>query len=236
MQPPILELVSVGKAFRLAGDRPASLKQRIVAPWRRQASGESINFHALRDVSLSLQPGESVALLGSNGSGKSTLLQVIAGILKPSTGQIRVNGRLAPLIELGVGFHPELSGRDNVFLNAALMGLNNRQTVQRFGQIHEFSGLESFIDVPVKYYSSGMYMRLGFSVAVHTSPTLLLADEILAVGDVEFQDRCLQRIRAMQGQGMALVLVTHSIDQARSFCQRYVQLERGIVVAHGELQ
>lgn len=235
MQSPVLELTGVSKTFRIHGGRSTSLKQRIVSSTHRRPAAQSTSFPALRDINLSLQSGESVALLGPNGSGKSTLLQVIAGILKPSTGHVRVNGQIAPLIELGVGFHPELTGRENVFLNAALMGLSNRQTARMFGEIHEFAGLDSFIDQPVKNYSSGMYMRLGFAVAVHTKPALLLADEILAVGDTEFQSRCLQRIRSMQEEGMALILVTHSAEQASSFCQRYLRLDAGCVVEAGGL-
>ncbi|MGA0571607.1 ABC transporter ATP-binding protein [Variovorax sp. VNK109] len=234
MPAPVLEVTGVGKIFHIHPGRHTLLKHRIVSPLRGHSPDKPKPFQALRDVSLSLRSGESVALLGANGSGKSTLLQLVAGILAPTTGHVRVNGRLAPLIELGVGFHPELSGRENVFLNAALMGMSNRQTANLFGEIHAFSGLDTFIDIPVKNYSSGMYMRLGFSVAIHTAPNLLLADEILAVGDAEFQQRCLDRVRALQTQGMALMLVTHSLEQAAQFCQRYIRLERGVVVDAGE--
>lgn len=160
-------------------------------------------------------------------------MQLVSGILLPTSGSVVCNGRIAPLIELGVGFHPELTGEENIYLNASLYGLTNKETRARFNSIADFSGLGDFIDTPVKNYSSGMYMRLGFSVAVHVDPQVLLADEVLAVGDEDFQDKCYQRIREMQDQGMALILVTHSKEQGQRFCQRYLHLEKGCVIGEG---
>jgi ABC-2 type transport system ATP-binding protein/lipopolysaccharide transport system ATP-binding protein len=153
--------------------------------------------------------------------------------LVPTQGSVQAFGRIAPLIELGVGFHPELTGEENIYLNASLFGLSNKETYARFNDIADFSGLGDFIDTPVKNYSSGMYMRLGFAVAVHVNPQILLADEILAVGDQDFQDKCYQRIRDMQDDGMALILVTHSREQGQRFCQRYLHLEKGKVIDEG---
>jgi len=188
---------------------------------------------AVNDVSLTLNKGESLALVGHNGSGKSTLLQLVSGILAPTSGKLFTAGRVAPLVELGVGFHPELTGEENIYLNASLFGLTNKQTRSRFNDIVEFSGLEQFIHTPVKTYSSGMYMRLGFAVAVHVEPLVLLADEILAVGDQDFKEKCYRRIRDMQDDGMALILVTHSEEEGKAFCQRYLRLEQGRVINQG---
>ncbi|MEV2080738.1 ABC transporter ATP-binding protein, partial [Pseudomonas aeruginosa] len=182
---------------------------------------------------FTLCKGESLSLIGHNGSGKSTLLQLVSGILLPSSGSVQSFGRVAPLIELGVGFHPELTGEENIYLNASLYGLRNKETRARFNDIADFSGLGDFIDTPVKNYSSGMYMRLGFSVAVHVEPQILLADEVLAVGDQDFQDKCYQRIRHMQEDGMALILVTHSKEQGQRFCQRFLHLEKGRAIDEG---
>lgn len=210
-----------------------TLKQRFTGCFRKPEQSLRENFWAVRDVSLSLGRGEALALNGHNGSGKSTLLQLLSGILSPSHGTIASQGRIAPLIELGVGFHHELTGLENIFLNSSLYGISNKETKSRLNQIIDFSGLDRFIDTPVKNYSSGMYMRLGFSVAVHTNPQILLADEILAVGDAEFQSKCHQRIKDMQSEGMGLILVTHSEEQGREFCTRYLTLEHGQVVAQG---
>jgi len=191
-------------------------------------------FHAVHDVSFTLRKGEALALLGHNGSGKSTLLQLVCGILQPSSGVVETHGRIAPLIALGVGFHPELTGVENIYLNASLLGLSNKQIRSRFNDIVDFSELGNFIDTPVKHYSSGMYMRLGLSVALHVEPQIMLADEILTVGDAHFQEKCATRIRDMQADGMALILVTHTMEQARHFCQRFITLDHGRVIDQGD--
>lgn len=224
---------NIGKEFVLRHGG-WGLKQGFVGLFHSRWRQSTERFQALADVSFSLAQGEALALVGHNGSGKSTLLQLLAGVIRPSTGTLLTYGRVAPLIELGVGFHPELTGEENIYLNGSLYGLSNREIRTRYNEIVDFSGLGNFIDTPVKNYSSGMYMRLGFSVAVHVNPDLLLADEILAVGDVDFQAKCHARIRDMQADGMALILVTHSITEASQFCQRYLRLDHGRVVEEGK--
>lgn len=227
---PGVSVEGVSKTFYLHHNRVDSLKGKMVGLFKSRWRQRVERFEALHEVSFSLTQGESVALLGRNGSGKSTLMQVIAGVLRPSSGRVRTVGRIAPLIELGVGFHPELTGEENIYLNASLYGLRNRETAQLYKQITEFSELGHFIDIPVKNYSSGMYMRLGFSVAAHLNPDILLADEILAVGDQAFQEKCHDRIRELQRNGLILVLVTHAMAQAEQFCTRYIRLDQGRVV------
>lgn len=198
---------------------------------RKEKPGES--FWALNDVSFTLDAGESLALLGANGSGKSTLLKVIGGIYRPTSGQVFRRGRLGALLELGAGFHPELSGRENIYLNGAMLGMKKREVSSVEESIIEFSGISPFIDSPVKTYSSGMYVRLGFAVAVHTKPDILLVDEVLAVGDESFQNQCLAKIRELQNDGRSIVLVTHSMQTAIDFTQKSVLLHKGEVVFDG---
>lgn len=224
----------IGKIYFLRHNRVDSLKGRVLGLCKRRWRQTVERFEALDGISFSVKEGESLAVLGPNGAGKSSLLQIIAGIILPSRGTIATRGRITPLIELGVGFHPDLTGEENVYLNASLYGFTNRQTRERFRQIVDFSELGKFIDVPVKTYSSGMYMRLGFSVAVHLEPDILIADEILAVGDAAFQAKCHDRIAHMQRQGLTLLLVTHDVDQAQNFCQQYIRIEKGRIVDRGE--
>ena len=232
----VIVVDQVSKSFKLHHNRVESLKGRFVGIFKRRWRQKTESFHALENVSFRVRRGDSLALMGSNGSGKSTLLQIIAGILRPSAGQVRVQGRVAPLIELGVGFHPELTGEENIYLNASLYGFRNHEIRARFARIVEFSELGHFIDTPVKNYSSGMYMRLGFSIAVHLDPEVLLADEILAVGDVAFQDKCHAKIAGLQQAGMTLMLVSHSVDQVSKFCSKFIRLEKGHVVETGALE
>lgn len=225
----VIRVHEVSKQFRLRNDK--SLKERLV---NRRASREHENsFWALRDIDLSVPAGSTVGFVGHNGSGKSTLLKVIGGILAPTTGYVERRGRLAALLELGAGFHGDLTGRENVFLNASLLGLTQKQTEQYFDAIVDFSGIGEFIDTQVKFYSSGMYVRLAFAVAVHVDPEILLVDEVLAVGDEPFQRKCLERIRRFQAEGRTIVLVTHALDQVRELCDRAVMLDRGRMVAEG---
>lgn len=190
-------------------------------------------FWALRDINMEVQEGSTVGVLGHNGSGKSTLLKCMAGILQPSSGQIRVRGRVAALLELGAGFNPELSGRDNVFLNASLLGMSRRDTDRALDDIVGFAEMEQFIDQQVKYYSSGMYVRLGFAVAVNVDPDVLLIDEVLSVGDENFQRKCVERIRLFQTEGRTIVVVSHSVDLIRRLCDDAAVLDRGELVAMG---
>jgi ABC-2 type transport system ATP-binding protein/lipopolysaccharide transport system ATP-binding protein len=233
MTPPIVDVQGVGKIFDLNHTTAVGLKRQFVGLLKPQWRPQIEKFHALKDVSFQLQRGESLALLGHNGSGKSTLLQILAGVLRATEGSVTVRGRVAPIIELGVGFHPDLTGEENIYLNGSLYGLTNKEIRERYADIVEFSGLGSFIDVPVRTYSSGMYLRLGFSVAVHVEPDILLADEFLTVGDADFVAKSYERIRQMQAGGMTLILVTHVPDQARQFCERFIRLDHGRVVESG---
>lgn len=191
------------------------------------------SFWAVKNVSFNLNSGESMALLGPNGSGKSSLLKVIGGIHRPTSGQVKRRGRLGALLELGAGFHPELTGRENIYLNGAILGLHKKEIESVFDTIVDFSGLAPFIDAPVKTYSSGMYVRLGFSIAVHTNPDLLIIDEVLSVGDEAFQEICLAKIREIQAQGSSIVLVTHHMQSAMEFTQKGIVLSHGKIVAQG---
>ncbi len=227
---PVLEVQDVTKTFRIHHERARSLKQYVAARGRNRYE----TFYALRDVTLTVREGEAVGVIGHNGSGKSTLLKCMAGILRPNAGSIAVRRRMAALLELGAGFTPELSGRDNVFLNAAILGMSRREIARRFDDIVEFSGLEQFIDTPVLAYSSGMYVRLAFAVAINVDPELLLIDEILAVGDVTFQQKCFEKFVDFREQGRTLVLVTHDMSSVRDFCDRAIWLEHGTISGEGD--
>ncbi|MFN8233311.1 MAG: ABC transporter ATP-binding protein [Actinomycetota bacterium] len=223
-----IEVEGVSKRFRLFRERPTSVKQRLLSGRMRAE-----DFWALREVSIDVPEGGTLGLIGHNGSGKTTLLKCIAGILRPSAGVIRSRGRIAALLELGAGFHPELTGRENVYLNASFLGLSRRDTDRVFDDIVGFAELGEFMDSQTKFYSSGMLVRLGFAVAVHVEPDVLLIDEVLAVGDEAFQARCLERIGRFQSDGRTIVLVTHALDTVREVCDRAVMLHHGRVHASG---
>lgn len=229
---------NISKCFALHQHRPHSLQETLIrlVPWRRQAPTPTEEFWALRDVSFEVADGETVGLIGPNGVGKSTVLKLISRILEPTSGRVEVNGRVGALLELGAGFHPDLTGRENVYLNASMMGLNRQEVDRRFDEIVAFSELEPFIDVPVKHYSSGMYVRLGFAVAVHTDPEILLVDEVLAVGDAAFQRKCYERIDQLRAAGVTLLFVSHSADTVRSLCSRALWLDSGTLVADGSAE
>lgn len=230
-----LRVEDVSKTFVLRHNRSMGIKSRFLSLVHRDRRERGENFQALQDVSFVVDQGEALGLLGHNGSGKSTLLQIIAGILLPTSGRVEVTGRVAPLIQLGVGFNPELTGMENIFLNASLYGYLNRDVRKKIRSIVEFSEIGHFIDTPLKNYSSGMQMRLGFSIAVHLDPDILLADEILAVGDQAFQEKCHERIAELRGNGMTLILVSHSHEQVEKFCDQYVRLEHGRMVESGRI-
>lgn len=229
--PTIVRINDVSKRFVIRKDN--SLKERLVTMGRLGRRHRE-EFWALRNVNAEITAGHTVALIGHNGSGKSTLLKVIGGIIDATTGNVERRGRIAALLELGAGFHPDLTGRENVFLNASILGLSREETEARFDEILAFSGIGSFIDTQVKFYSSGMYVRLAFAVAVHTDPDLLLVDEVLAVGDEAFQRKCLDKIRSFQAEGRTIVLVTHSLGQVVELCDRAILLNAGEVVYDGE--
>lgn len=229
MGTPVIRVTDVSKKFVIRKDK--SLKERLVNARRSKANVEA--FWALRNIELEVDPGHTLGLIGGNGSGKSTLLKIIGGILTPTTGYVERRGRLAALLELGAGFHGDLTGRENVYLNASILGLSRAQTDKYFDSIVDFSGIEQFIDTQVKFYSSGMYVRLAFAVAIHVDPEILLVDEVLAVGDEPFQRKCLDRIKQFQGEGRTIILVTHSLEQVRQMCDRVVLLESGNMVVDG---
>ena len=229
-----IRLQSVSKSYRLLGRRSqfATLKSALL---KRDLKLEpDATVPALKNVSFSVHRGEAFGIIGRNGSGKSTLLKVVSGILKPTSGRIAITGRVAALIELGAGFHPEITGRENIYINGIMLGLTKRDIESRFDRIVEFSGVGPFLDQPVKTYSSGMYVRLGFSVAVHVDPDVLLIDEVLAVGDEEFSQKCIAKIQEMKYRGVTLLFVTHQLDQVRKICDRALWLDHGEVMAIGD--
>ena len=228
--PPALEVQNVTKTFKVHHERATSLKQFIAMGGRNRYE----TFHALREVSFDVAEGEAVGIIGHNGSGKSTMLKCMAGILRPNAGTIVARKRMAALLELGAGFTPELSGSENVYLNASILGMSRREIARRFDDIVEFSGLENFIDTPVMNYSSGMYVRLAFAVAINVDPEMLLIDEILAVGDVTFQQKCMEKFVEFRQDGRTLVLVTHDLNSVRNFCDRAIWIDQGQVRGEGE--
>jgi ABC-type polysaccharide/polyol phosphate transport system ATPase subunit len=225
-----ITIEDVSKQYRLYHERNQSLKAALM----RRARVKYEEFWALRDVSFEVPEGGTFALIGENGSGKSTLLKCMAHILRPEKGRITTNGKISALLELGAGFHPELTGRENIFLNGSILGLSKKQLTQRFDGIVEFAGLEHFIDTPVKNYSSGMYVRLGFSVAINVDPDILLIDEVLAVGDAEFQRKCLEKVAELRERGKTIVIVTHALEGIRNLCDTVGWLEHGILRRVGQ--
>lgn len=222
-----ITLTDVSKSYRLWGRRSQfqTLKSALL---RRELKPEpEASVPALRDVSFVVERGEAFGIIGRNGSGKSTLLKIISGILKPTTGAVSVQGRIAALIELGAGFHPEITGRENVYINGIMLGLTRREIDARYDRIVEFSGIGEFLEQPVKTYSSGMYVRLGFAVAVHVDPDILLIDEVLSVGDEEFSQKCIAKIQEMKYRGVTLLFVTHQLEQVRNLCDRALWLDHG---------
>ena len=224
----IIRVDSVIKEFRIQNTH--TLKDRLVWTLRGRRNQLTHEFRALDDVSFRVNEGDSIALIGYNGSGKSTMLKLISGVMQPTAGKIGVRGRMAGLIEVGAGFHPDLTGRENVFLNGAILGLTRTEIEDAFDDIVRFSEIEQFIDTEVRFYSSGMFLRLAFSVAVHTDPDIFLIDEILAVGDEPFQRKCLDRIRQMQEMGRSLVIVSHDLNMVRELCTRGIMLQQGKLV------
>ena len=230
MSEPAIEVANLGKAYRLRGVAASSVRDLVVHGLRR---AEAERFWALRGVSFAVPRGSTVGVVGPNGSGKSSLLGLLAGTITPTEGTVQVNGRLSCLLELGAGFHPDLSGRENVFLNAAVLGIPREDVARRMDHIIEFAGLRDFIDMPVKNYSSGMYVRLGFAVAVEVNPDVLLVDEVLAVGDMAFQMKCLDRIRAFQKSGRTILIVSHDLVAMEQFCDDVKLIHQGRLVAQG---
>lgn len=229
--PIAISVQHVSQRFRVIRERPDTLREAFAKFFRN--SSESHVFEAVRDISFDVQKGEMVGIIGSNGSGKSTLLKIISGVYKPTTGHVEVAGAIAPLLELGAGFHPELTGRENILLNGLLMGYSKREMRRREQTIIEFADIGEFVDVPVKQYSSGMYMRLAFAVATEIDPDILVLDEILAVGDIAFQQKCFDRLKQFRESGKTILLVTHSLAQVQKFCSRAILLDMGRVIVNG---
>jgi lipopolysaccharide transport system ATP-binding protein len=220
---------NVSKSFKLYKERNQSLKSTIMRG-RRSVHEE---FLALRDISFEVPQGSTFGLIGSNGSGKSTLLKCLAKIYYPEQGRISANGRVAALLEVGSGFHPELSGRENIFLNGSILGMSRKEVTRKFDEIVSFSGVEEFIDQPVKNYSSGMYVRLGFSVAINIDPDILVVDEVLAVGDAEFQEKCRQKFVDFKKAGKTVILVSHAMGAVEDMCDHAAWLRHGELMMHG---
>jgi ABC-type polysaccharide/polyol phosphate transport system ATPase subunit len=222
---------NVVQHFRVIRERPDTLRETIVHLFRNRTS--YYDFEALKGVSFVVSDGESVGIVGRNGSGKSTILRIIAGVYRPTAGVAKVSGKIAPLIELGAGFHPDLTGRENIVLNGLLLGLSKQEIRNREEQIVEFAELGAFIDSPVKQYSTGMFMRLGFAIATEVDPDILLLDEILAVGDAAFQQKCLERISDFHRRGKTIFIVSHAPGNIRKFCQRALWIHDGVLRADG---
>lgn len=242
MPAPAVEAQGLSKLYHLGSTRHRNLRdlfdewlfhQRGGRGWKVGGEVPRDSLWALREVAFQAMPGEAVAVIGRNGSGKSTLLRILARITAPTSGRAVLRGRVAPLLQVGAGFHPELSGRENVFLNGALMGMDRAQVQRRLDEVVAFAGVERFLDVPVKRYSNGMYLRLAFSVAAHLEAEVLLLDEVLTVGDAEFQARCVERLREARRQGRTLLVVSHSAGLLRTLCDRALWLEAGSLVAEG---
>lgn len=233
----IVKLEGVWKKFTLHHQRTRSIKQAIVdvvSPFRAKQSIDA--FWALKGVDLEMAKGETLGVIGSNGSGKSTLLKLVVGISRPDKGRVHVDGRVSALLELGAGFHPDFSGRENVFLNGAILGLPKKEIARRFDEIVEFAEIGNFIDNPVRTYSSGMYMRLAFSIAIHVDPDILVVDEVLAVGDSAFQNKCFNQIRRFKDEGKSILFVSHDLSSVRRFCDRAIWLDRGVPMAEGPVE
>ncbi len=228
----VIRFDHVSKRFRL-NHHSRTLQELLLAPFRHEQGGER-EFWPLRDVSFEVEAGETVGIIGPNGVGKSTILKLIARILEPTSGTIERRGRIGTLLELGAGFHPDLTGRENIYLNGAVLGMSKAEIKQKFDRIVEFAGLGAFIDMPVKHYSSGMYVRLGFSIAIHAEPDILLVDEVLAVGDAAFQRKCLEEIDAMHERGVTILFVSHAVEAIRAVCSRALWLSNSRIVADGE--
>ena len=221
----------VSKRFRLERNRPSSLKEALLRAGRRR---DVDDFWVLRNVDFDIEPGSFFGLIGHNGSGKSTLLRLMANIHRPTMGEITTEGRMSALLELGSGFHPDLTGRENVYLNGAMLGLSRRHMHEAMDEIIEFSGIGEFIDEPVKIYSSGMYVRLGFAVSVNVDPEILLVDEVIAVGDEEFQRRCMDHMNRLREKGCTIVLVSHNAVLMEDLCDTVAWLDHGRVLELGE--
>lgn len=226
-----LQFENVSKRYRVQGDA-TSQGSGMLAKFKASA-GAKKDFWALRDVSFSVKRGESLGIIGHNGAGKSTILKLLSNITTPSAGRIHINGRLSALLEVGSGFHPELTGRENTYLSGSILGMRRNEITSKMESIIDFAGVRRFIDIPVKRYSSGMYVRLGFSIAAHLDPDILLLDEVLAVGDLGFQEKCKKRILELHEQGTTLVFISHDLSAVRNLCERVILMQQGQIIGEG---
>lgn len=229
-----IRVENLSKRYQIGAQNSASLGEAAKNLWK--GKGNTQDFWALQDVSFEIKPGEAVGIIGKNGAGKSTLLKVISRITEPTTGQIEINGRVSSLLEVGTGFHPELSGRENIYLNGTILGMKRREIKAKFDDIVDFSGISQFIETPVKRYSSGMYVRLAFAVAAFLEPDIMIVDEVLAVGDVEFQKKCLGKMNEAADSGRTVIFVSHSISAINALCTRGIYMEHGKLLYSGSVQ
>jgi ABC-type polysaccharide/polyol phosphate transport system ATPase subunit len=225
-----IKVTNMTKTFKLYSDKPNTLKERIVRGWKNKPEIRTV----LKDINLEIKKGETVALIGVNGSGKSTLLKLMTKIIYPNKGKVETQGKLTSLLELGAGFHPDFTGRENIYFNAAVFGLTKKEIDKRLQDIIDFSELGDFIDSPVRTYSSGMYMRLAFSVAINVDAEILLLDEILAVGDQHFSDKCFNKLQELAASDKTIVIVSHSLPAIRTLCKRAVWINNGEIAQDGE--
>lgn len=228
----VIDVKNVWKKFKIYHDKPHTLKDKVLF-WNRNKY--EVRW-VLEDISFAVQKGESIGIIGKNGSGKSTLLKLLTKIIYPNKGSINMKGRVAGLLELGAGFHPDLSGRDNIYINASIFGLSKKEIDKNFQKIVDFAELQDFIDNPVRTYSSGMYMRLAFAVAINIHADILLIDEILAVGDISFQEKCLNKLKEIKKSGVTIVIVSHSLEQIKRFCDKSIWIHSGQIAAFGKCE
>ena len=229
-----VEITNVSMRFNMAKEKVDSIKEYLIKFFKRQLLFEE--FMALKDININIEKGEVFGLIGLNGCGKSTLLKIISGIYKPSTGSVKVNGTIAPLIELGAGFDMDLTARENIYLNGSVLGFSKEYIEEKYDEIVDFTELHQFIDVPMKNFSSGMVARVGFAIATITKPDILIVDEILAVGDFLFQEKCEKRINELMSGGTTVIIVSHSIDQIKRLCDRVAWIEKGNIKMIGEAE
>lgn len=234
MTTPMVETRGLSKLYRIGRYQSNTLREQLATVFTRRAEAETeTEFWALKNVSVTIPEGQAVGLIGRNGAGKSTLLKILSQITEPTEGEVHLYGRTASLLEVGIGFHPELSGRENIFLNGAILGMSRAETRRKFDEIVEFSEVGKFLETPVKRYSSGMYVRLAFAVAAHLDPDILIVDEVLGVGDSAFQRKCMNKMRGIQEQGKTVIVVSHNMGTISSLCHRVIWLREGEVAAYG---
>jgi len=235
---PIIQVRDLGKEYRVVNGN-SSVREAIAKLWKPGRNGNGHGnaqteiLWALRDVSFEVQPGEVVGLVGRNGAGKSTLLKILSRVIKPSTGEVDIYGRVGSLLEIGTGFHPDLTGRENIYLNGAIIGMKREEIKRKFDEIVAFAEVERFLDTPVRYYSSGMYLRLAFAVAGHFEPEILMLDEVLAVGDAAFQRKCLDKMKQISSEGRTVFFVSHNLSSIQELCTRALLIEAGRLIEDG---